>query len=106
MAHYLITEPCYVEGVYRFADPRFPLELTVADDTPPSRRWKPLDAAATKALETLTGKKAHAVPTPKPLETVAPTVTQADSPAAAPGAVPVAAHAQSSKRRVSEKEAV
>jgi hypothetical protein len=65
MARYRILAPVYVEGLYHFAAPTFPVELELGDEVAPSRKWEPLDAGAVKALEKL-GVKKHASHKPTP----------------------------------------
>lgn len=65
MARYRLISPAFVEGLYHFAAPTFPTEVTLSDDTAPSRHWEPLDEGAVKALEKL-GVKKHASHKPTP----------------------------------------
>ena len=65
MARYRILSPVYVEGVYHFAAPTYPVELELPDEAAPSRKWEPLNDAAVKALEKL-GVKKHVSHKPTP----------------------------------------
>jgi hypothetical protein len=65
MARYRISAPAYIEGEYYFASNVEPAEVVLPDDVAPSRKWEPLDAAASAALEKLGVKKAvSTAPTP------------------------------------------
>ena len=65
MARYRIHTPVYVEGVYHFAGPTYPVELELGDEVAPSRKWEPLDEGAVRALEKL-GVKKHVSHKPTP----------------------------------------
>jgi hypothetical protein len=49
----MIFKPAVVEGRYHEASMSNPLELELANETPPSRTWEPLDKDAVKALSLL-----------------------------------------------------
>jgi len=68
MARYAIKHPAYVEDRYFEG----PAEITLRDDTVPSRTWTPLDDGAKAALEKLLGKAVEIKPSVVPVVTREP----------------------------------